>query len=261
MSRFLKTLARVGLVELDERETQGAGRHDPPQGGPEDLDRLLAETQALMEEAGVQGPPADIAPAPQPSPDRAAAAPPPTQPTAPPPLPSAPVASSSGQPLEALYAEHKVPSSPFPAEKMLRVLDGLAAMDPATAKAAVMAMDAADEDWTLSDPVLDAQRKIRVLQLVMGGFSQQVSDAKALADAELAAQEAHKTEATATIRAQIAEMEELLAQELTQAAEAQAATRSKLQAAEQAAVAETARIQQEIDRLLTLSTTFGALGS
>ena len=68
------------------------------------------------------------------------------------------------RPFADIFASAQLPPSPFPAERLLRLLDGLRAMDEATRKAAVLAMDAADENWTIADPMMDAQRKIAVLE-------------------------------------------------------------------------------------------------
>ena len=76
---------------------------------------------------------------------------------------------------EVLYAERGVPASPFPAEKLLKLIDGLRAMEPAVRKAAVLAMDSADENWTIDDAALDASRKIRALNDTKALLAQQAA--------------------------------------------------------------------------------------
>ena len=71
---------------------------------------------------------------------------------------------TEGKSFDSIFADANLPISPFPAERLLRLLDGLQAMDETTRKAAVKAMDAADDTWAIDDPVLDAQRKVGVLE-------------------------------------------------------------------------------------------------
>ena len=54
---------------------------------------------------------------------------------------------------EAVYTHAGVSPSVYPAERLLRLVDGLSAMDPATRLMAIQAMDAADESWSLADPL------------------------------------------------------------------------------------------------------------
>lgn len=239
MSGFLKALAKVGLVELDPSELARPSRHDPSES---DLDRLLAETRAMARE--VDGAEPDTEVEPEPEPERA-----------PPPAPVGDL--KVGRPFTEIYEEHAVPASPFPAEKLLRVLDGLAAMDASTRKVAVMAMDAADDAWTIGDPVVDAQRKIRVLTNVRGALDEQVKAAEAGARADVEAQESYKEEATRTIRQQIRDLEALLSEELQKAATEIAAVQSRLDGVRVAASSESARLRVEMDRLSGVVDTFG----
>ncbi|MFT5585493.1 MAG: hypothetical protein ACI9VR_003085 [Cognaticolwellia sp.] len=240
MSKFLKALARLNLVQLDEEESSRPSPHD----GDEDIDKILAETRALM------GHTDDLSVDPAGT-DGGQAAPEP----APPPI-SVPSEINEGQAFEEIYAAAGIADSPYPAEQMLKLLDGLKAMGPRERKIAVMAMDAADDRWTISDPVLDAQRKIATLQTEterLGAFKDQ---AEAQAEADLQAQETYKTEASSTIRQQISELEELLEQELRKVADEKAGIHVRLEAARSAVVREKARYEQHIDTLYVLSKTF-----
>ncbi len=69
-----------------------------------------------------------------------------------------------GKALDEIFALANIPPAAFSAEKLLRLLDGLRAMDATTRRAAVLAMDAADDNWTIADPVTDAQRKTAALE-------------------------------------------------------------------------------------------------
>ena len=59
-----------------------------------------------------------------------------------------------------IYANAGVSPSAYPAERLLRLVDGLSAMDQATRLMAIKAMDAADESWTIDDPLADAAAKV-----------------------------------------------------------------------------------------------------
>ena len=59
-----------------------------------------------------------------------------------------------GRSFDDIFASANLPISPYPAERLLRLLDGLREMDEPTRKAAVRAMDGADDSWTMADPVI-----------------------------------------------------------------------------------------------------------
>ncbi len=249
MGSFLKALSKVGLVELEgedlarleEKERRKAARKGRSDG--EDLDKILADAKGLMDEVDGAG----AGPAPEPPPKREAAPPPP---------PVSSAAVTEGRPLEEMYAEARVPESPYPAEQLLRLLEGLKAMQPAVRKAAVIAMDEADDDWTVADAIVDAQRKTQVLQAAQTRLAQAVAAAEQKAQADLEAQEQYKTEATATIRQQITELETLLEEELKKVSEERASIRSRLEEHRKAAARESHRLEAVVQRLAQVPEVF-----
>jgi hypothetical protein len=225
MSRFLRTLAKVGLVELDtseERPTEQAEGLDEEQ-----MARILAEE-------------ANSAPALPPLPD----------------LPAGQLPTGEGLSFEELYRSAQVPNSPFPAEKLIKLLDGLRAMDPATRKAAVLAMDAADDAWTVDDALLDAERKCRALRQGVERLRTNLTRAEELSGKELASLDDFTQKAADTIRKQIAELEQLLQQELEAAAQKKAQAQADLRLARDACAREQARYEQEIARLSDVAAIF-----
>jgi hypothetical protein len=190
------------------------------------------------------------------------ATPRPMNPTSTTSVPSAPLpdAVGEGRPLEEIYTLARVPSSAFPAEKLLRVLDGLKAMDPNTRKVAVMAMDAADDAWSIEDSILDAQRKTQALESAAASLVEQVRQAEAQAQIDLQSQDAYQGQATDSIRKQIEELEILLREELQKVAQEKAAVESKVAAARESCERETARFRQEIERLQEISKVFSSPG-
>ncbi len=237
-NKFLKALSKMKLVELTEEEEAKVASEAADEMSLDEIDRILAEEAK-------QSPPASVP------------SPPPTAPTAP---PAAPSTSASGivedRPFEEIYATAKVPEAPYSAEKLLRVLDGLRAMDPATRKAAVLAMDAADDEWTIADAVLDAQRKITVLENLAAQIQDQLGQIRQTAEQEKQTRDDYLAQATETIRQKILELEQTLQLETAQIAAQKAEIDGKVEAAEAATVREIARIKAEIERLRVLPATF-----
>ena len=264
MSRWLKALATVGLVELNEKEqseaqARAAARDKRAQAAPPDEDALERELRETRERLGHAASLAESV-AEEPSP------PPPPEPTsaaAPPPLPSdaAPpvgdASQASGRLLQDIYAEARIAASPYPAEKMLRVLDGLRAMEPAVRKAAILAMDSADDAWTIEDVLLDATRKTKALQGAILAVQQAGAQRAEAAQQALTEQDNYLEQATASIRQQISELEVLLQEETRKVTEEKARIQGQLGAEVQAGAHQIARYTQEVARLGELPGTFG----
>lgn len=217
MSRFLRALEKVGLVE---REAQAA---EP----------------AYVEPAG------DVPP-PDPAPTAAAE-------------PALPVASGPIQEQRAfdeIYAAGSVGASPFPAEKLLKILEGLAALEPAARRAAVTALDAADDAWTIDDALLDAERKIRALGEARKQIEEQARAALEESRAAVEAREQKQQDAVARIRQQIADLEGLLEREVARATEEKAALHDAARAAKDACTREVTRLDAEAHRLRRLAEVF-----
>lgn len=246
----------MGLVELSEEEqARLSGEPEEPMDSDE-IERLLAETRAMTgelepgAEASSSEAPGAGADAGSPFASSASSAATPTASDGPPPAPVDGL--PEGRPFAELYAEAGIPDSPYPAEQLLRLLDGLKAMEPGVRKAAVIAMDAADERWTLQDSVLDAERKIRALEAICTELDGVVSSTEASATEQLALQDARAAEASERIRAQIAEMEALLATEVQTVADEKSAIQRHLDAVRGARERERSRLTAEMQRLRSL---------
>src|SRR5690349_12438087 len=179
-SGFLKALKKVGLVEVDE-----------PVDAPAAADQ------------------------PEPA-DAPASSPPPPAPV------SAPADSASTEivealPLEQVYADRQIPQCPYPAEKLLKVLTGLRAMDAATRRAAISAMDAADDSWRIEDVLLDAEHKIKALEARKQTLAAQANAADSEAAARVRAREQQQQDAVESVRKQIADLQGLMEREVAKA--------------------------------------------
>jgi hypothetical protein len=249
MKGILNLLAKAKLIELSEDEHLAAASELPPAA-------LAAKVETLAERPN--HPEARVSPN---------AAPPPRE------LPSLADACQDqdvqaladhveeGHAFEDIFAAAGVPVSPYPAEKLLRLLDGLRAMDAGTRKAAVLAMDAADDNWQMVDCLRDAELKIAALEDHKQQLTVQMQN-REQQSAEVVNQiKRTLDDATAAIRKQIAELEQLLEREVTRAAQETTSVEAGLRAARESAARETRRMDAEIERLREIPTTFKAPGA
>lgn len=142
--------------------------------------------------------------------------------------PSARVESIPGMSLAQIYEAAGVPASAYPAERLIRLVDGLKAMDEATRMTAIRAMDAADESWSIADPVNDAMSKIEALEAHAKALRSSVERAEAETATSMAAIKQRQEGAEADIRRQISELEALLAREIQRGTEECAAMEAAL---------------------------------
>jgi hypothetical protein len=224
-SGFLKALKKVGLIDVDE---------------PVDAASAVSDASPPSAQASVA---------------RAATSAPAEEPLSAD-LVSADIVESI--PLEQIYADGQVPSCPYPAEKLLKVLAGLKAMDVGTRRAAIAAMDAADDSWRIEDVLLDAECKIKALQTRKKMLAAQAQASDAEAAARVSEREAQQQQALDNVRKQIADLQALMEREVAKATADKAAALAKAQSTRGAGTRETLRLDQEIERLREISTTFAA---
>ena len=102
-----------------------------------------------------------------------------TRASAPPPVPAqaqTPAGEASPAAAEALagveeglafpdiYARQGLAEAAFPVERLQKLVDGLRTLDPTTRRAAITAMDVADETWSMDQVLADADAKIDALR-------------------------------------------------------------------------------------------------
>ena len=157
-----------------------------------------------------------------------------------------------------LYANAGVPASLYPAERLLRLIDGLSAMDETTRKLAIKAMDEADESWTIADPLRDADAKLMVLADHGATIQQGLQELEAETQKQLTSVRARQALRSGEIRKQMSELEALLAREVARGDNECAAKETSLAEA-RAQVAGTLRdIAQASDALRRLGDQFGS---
>lgn len=236
MKGILNFLARAKLVELSEDERLAATEAETHTAGASAIAGADAAPGRMPEES------VDVSPV---APRAVATA------------PSDPLAGEAeGIALADIFAAAGVPDSPYPAEKLLRLLDGLRAMDAGTRKAAVLAMDAADDNWQIGDCIADADRKISALDAYKQQLNAQLQD-REQQSAEVVNQiKLALDKSTAAIRTQIAELEQLLEREVTRAAQETTSVEAGLRAARESTAREARRMDAEIERLREIPTSF-----
>jgi hypothetical protein len=232
MKGLMDLLARAKLVELSEDEKQSAAESALDRGAGDEV---------------VAPPPV----APPPPVSAQAFASPQTAPAT-----GVDPTAGEGKSFEAIYAAAGIPASPYPAEKLLRLLDGLRTMDSATRKTAVLAMDAADDTWQVADCVTDAQNKIAAITGYKQYLSVQLGEGEQLAATRVSEIGADLDAATAAIRSQIAELEQLLQRKITQSAQDTAGIEADLRSTREAVARESRRMDVESDRLREISAQF-----
>jgi hypothetical protein len=160
------------------------------------------------------------------------------------------------KPISEIYTEANIPTSPFPAEKLLKLLDGLKAMDIATRKAAVLAMDAADDSWVIDDSINDALYKTDALNKYKLQLTAQLQLAEKQAVDSAEEVKTKQEDTTKDIRQQISELEQLLERVVTQSAQDVTTIEATIRSTREQIGKESRRIDTEIGRLQEISAQF-----
>ena len=158
-----------------------------------------------------------------------------------------------------IFAQAGVGISAYPAERLLRLLDGLSAMDQATRLMAIKAMDAADESWTIDDPLADAAAKVQALSQYAGWLQLRLQKVEQETQGRLNDVAVRQEKVVGDIRKQIAELEALASREMARAAQETAEHEGSLRAARDQAATDLAQLNLTSQRLQGLSAQFGAV--
>ena len=163
--------------------------------------------------------------------------------------------------LTDIYANAGIATSVYPAERLLRLVDGLSAMDQATRNLAIKAMDEADESWTIDDPLTDAAAKVKALTAHGEQMRLSLQQLERETQQRLDASRARQEKVLAEIRKQMAELEALLSRETARGAQEIAAQDANLTAARERTERELRNIAQVSMKLQNLATQFGLLSA
>ena len=170
--------------------------------------------------------------------------------SAPPPMPEAADAAAPATPgveegldFAEIFARQGVVDAGFPVERLIKLVDGLKALDPTTRRAAITAMDIADETWSMDQVLADADAKIAALR---GHQRHLQGNADALVranQARIAELESSRNARLADLRQQIAVLEA----QIQDAVGATAADIARLQSESESNKAALARESQRLD--------------
>lgn len=160
--------------------------------------------------------------------------------------------------LDDIYANAGIAPALYPAERLLRLLDGLSAMDEATRLMAIKAMDAADESWTITDPLADAAAKLAALNAHGDALTRSLQQLELETQNQINSVTARQEQVVGDIRKQISELEALVSRELARAEQETAAHQANLNAAREQTAQQLGEITHISQRLQSLSRQFGA---
>ena len=155
-----------------------------------------------------------------------------------------------------IYGRQGVAEAQFPVERLLKLVDGLRALDPTTRRAAITAMDVADETWSMDDVLADADAKMAALR----GHQRQMqgaADGVVQANRErVAALESSRDGRLAELRQQIAALEAQIQEAVGSTAADVAKLQSESESNKAALLRETQRIDAHILNLEELVAQF-----
>lgn len=151
-----------------------------------------------------------------------------------------------GVAFDTIYRDAQVPETAFPIERLQKLIDGLRQLDPTTQKAAVLAMDAADESWTIEDVLKDAQRKTDALHAYSESTTAKLADIEKAIESDIATMNSAKDSAIADLRAQIAQLQQKLEATTGQHASDISTLAARKASAQQAAERERQRVNERI---------------
>ena len=155
-----------------------------------------------------------------------------------------------------IYARQRVADAQFPVERLLKLVEGLRTLDPATRRAAITAMDIADETWSMDHVLADADAKVAALR----GHQRQMqgaADAVVLANRErIAALESSRDGRLVELRQQIAALEAQIQDAVGTTAADVAKLQSESESNKAALLRETQRIDAHVLNLQELAAQF-----
>lgn len=174
----------------------------------------------------------------------------------PPPAADTPLLPGTPLNLEAIYHQAAIAPSLYPAERLLRLLDGLSAMDEATRRLAVAAMDGADDSWSIDDPLADAAAKMAALADHSRHIQAALLSTQGQTQSRIDTITERQEKVVGDIRKQIGELEALMERELQRAATDAAQERAELKKAQDQVAWELSEISLLTQRFQALSTQF-----
>ncbi len=223
MSKFSSFFEKVGLIERDPSEL---------------ADELIARNTGPSSSSGIDISSArdvlgEQAPTPEP-----VVIPTGTEPTI-----------TEGTAFDHIFAAAAVPTAPFPVERLIKLIEGLKQLDAPTQIAAIKAMDAADETWTIDSVLEDANQKIAAIDAYKRNVSGNLSYIETQNNSRIGEIDAAKDAEVNRIREEISALEKNLEQAVASHSAEVAQLKSEVETARSAATREHRRVDAQIDIL------------
>ena len=155
-----------------------------------------------------------------------------------------------------IYSDAGVISSIYPYEKFVKLVDALAALDDGAKKAALAAMDAADDSWTAGDIASDLSNKRTALVQYQRDIEATVVNLEVKANEAIANTKSQSDARVADRRAQIAALEQSIQDEFQTTGQTIGELHAQLAANKSAGEREGQRIGAVVFRMTTIEKTY-----
>ena len=155
-----------------------------------------------------------------------------------------------------IYTDANVVSSVYPYEKFVKLVDGLAALDDTAKKAALAAMDAADDTWTVGDIASDLINKRTALVQYQRDIEATVVHLEEQANTTIADTKAASDARVADMRAKISALEQAIQDEFQATGKTIGELHAQLAANKGAGERETQRIGTVVFKMTTVEKTY-----
>ncbi len=165
---------------------------------------------------------------------------------------------AQGLDLQQVYAQYGLTSAAFPAERLLRLIDGLSTMDEANRQIAIGAMDVADDSWSIGDVLADASKKIDALTLHRTNLEEMHQEFEREVQTNLNALSSHQDKVVSDIQQQIAELQNLIERELQRTQKEREGHEARLSIARQTMTSDVAKINRFIAQFQRLTIQFNS---
>jgi chromosome segregation ATPase len=163
-----------------------------------------------------------------------------------------------GLSIELIYQAASVPSSNYTVERLAKLIDGLKQLDATTQRAAILAMDSADDTWSIEDILQDARKKVDALRAYSNQTASKVARIRENIEKDVQRMASEKNQSIANIQAQIAELQQLMESTISQHAAETAKLNSQALSAQQAVDREQQRMSEQIEKINTLVLPFSS---
>lgn len=225
----------------------------PPAGGDDDIDAIIRRAAEAEQRGGRGG---RGAPPPLPAADSGADAAGAAADHLPVDVATPARSVEEGLDFAEIYARHGVSEAGFPVERLLKLVEGLRTLDPTTRRAAITAMDVADETWSMEQVLADADAKVAALRAQQRA-QQTVADTLVAENAQrIQALEAERDGRVADLRQQIAALEAQIQDAVGSSAAEVAKLHAESESNKAALQRETQRIDAHILNLADLAAQF-----